>query len=96
MGAIARGNTIPPPVVEVSVPVEAQEQSATVDANPHPSMEVTQGPPPAMAIGVEQPDEREQEPPFEEIATGEPMQPGIIDFASLLGAPTITVVQLTL
>jgi hypothetical protein len=49
-----------------------------------------------MAIGVEQPDEREQEPPFEEIATGEPMQPGIIDFASLLGAPTITVVQLTL
>lgn len=65
----------------------------TVELNPQPSVQEAQGPPPAAVVAVEQPKEREQEPPVEEVATAEP---SIIDIASLLDAPTITVVRLTL
>lgn len=75
------------------MPDEAQEQVATVKLNPQPSIEETQGSPPAATITVEQPKEREQEPP---VGVGTDRKLGIVDIASLLGAPTVTVVQLTL
>jgi hypothetical protein len=52
-----------------------------------------QGPPPATAVVVEQPEERVEEPSVEDGAASEA---GIVDIASILGAPTVTLVQSTL
>jgi hypothetical protein len=43
-------------------------------------------------MAVEQPEERVEDPPVEDGAASEA---GIVDIASILGAPTITLVQST-
>jgi hypothetical protein len=50
-------------------------------------------PPLSAVVAIEQPEEREQEPPVGVVTGGEP---DIVDIASLLGAPTVTVVRSTL
>jgi hypothetical protein len=67
-----------------------------VDSNPHPSLIEARGPPPAVVVAVEQPEASSQESPADDGATGEPVLPGIVDNVSLLGASTVTIVQLTL
>jgi hypothetical protein len=93
VGATTGRTTSPPPAVDDVVPNDAQEQAVTVEIHPQPSTKEGQGPHPAAATLVEQPKEREQEPPVEATTAREP---DIVDIASLLGAPTITVVRSTL
>lgn len=64
-----------------------------MEIHPQPSAEEVQGPPLAAAVAVDQPKEREQETPVEAETIGEP---GIVDIASLLGTPTVTVVRSTM
>jgi hypothetical protein len=49
-----------------------------------------------VVVAVERLEAREQEPHIVEGATRETEQSGIIDIASLLGAPTVTIVRSTL
>jgi hypothetical protein len=89
-GATAGGSTSTPLVVKGAVPGEAQEQAATTESNSQSSAEEAQGPPAAVAVVVEQPKEREHEPPVGAVTVGEP---SIIDIAGLLGTPTVMIVQ---
>jgi hypothetical protein len=84
---MAEGSTSPPTGTEETVSEGAQEQTSAVESQ---SLVVgVQGPPPAAATVVEQPEERVEEPDVEARALGES---GIMDITSILGAPTVTVV----
>jgi hypothetical protein len=91
VGAMAERNTSPPPATEDAVSEGAQQQTGTVELQM--SIGEVQGPPPATAVVVEQPEERVEEPSVEDGAASEA---GIVDIASILGAPTVTLVQSTL
>lgn len=93
MGATSGKSTSSPPVVENVVPVEEQDQAATVDNLPQPFTEEVQGPPLVAAMAIEQLEEKEQGPPVE---AGAASEPGFVDITSLLGAPTVIVVRSTL
>jgi hypothetical protein len=60
---------------------------------PQPSIKEVHDPPLATPVIVWQPEKRVEEPPVDAEPTCEP---GIVDIARLLGAPTVTMVQSTL
>jgi hypothetical protein len=80
VGATTERDTSPPSE-------EAQQQTSTVE--PQASVEEVLDPPPATAVAVEQPKEIH-------VDARAASEAGIVDIASILGAPTVTVVRSTL
>jgi hypothetical protein len=86
VGAAAERNTSLPPTTEEAMLGLAQQESGAM--NPHvPAKERRRDPSPAAVI--EQPEEAQVE---DEAAA----EVGIVDIASILGAPSVTVVRSTL
>jgi hypothetical protein len=86
VGAAAERNISPPPTIGEVVPGSAQQGSG-VD-NSQTSTEERR-PDPSLATVAEQPEEAQAE---DEATT----EAGIVDIASILGAPTVTIVRSTL
>jgi hypothetical protein len=85
VGAVTERSVSPPLATELAIPVAAQQETDTLELLA--SVGEGQGPPPATA--VEQPEEAPAEVETASVA-------GIVDIASILGSPTVTVVQSTL
>jgi hypothetical protein len=85
VGAATERNVSPPPATKEAVPGAAQQETGAAESRA--SVEEGQGPPPAVA--VEQPEEAPTEAKTAREAD-------VVDIASILVAPTVTVVWSTL
>jgi hypothetical protein len=87
VGVTVERNTSSPPASEEVVPEGAQQQTSIIEAQT--SVEKGQSLPPAAGVAMEQPEETPVE-------AGAASEAAIVDIASILGAPTVTIVRSTL